>query len=178
MDINPNKKFKVTTPMPPVPDIDSGDSKLSFYDKENPDINLFNLVDDEVIRISGSKLQYFKYERSESNFDDVYMEERNKPIASTPIIVHSFYNPKPMEEDLGQFGINVTNDQIFTFNKSYIEQKLGRLPISGDVVLPQFQNVKYLIYQVQEDSFSLYGVYHLNCYAKVYRDDENNSRIG
>lgn len=171
------KKFKVTTKMPLLPDIDQGDSKLNFYDRENPDINLFNLVDDEIVRISGSKLQYYKYERSESNFDDVYMEERNKPITSVPITVHAFYNPKPMEEDLGQFGINVSNDQIFTFNKSYIEQKLGRVPISGDVVKPQFQEIKYLIYQVQEDSFSLYGVYHLNCYARVYRDDENNSRI-
>lgn len=172
-----DKKFKVTTQMPSIPDIDAGDSLLSFYDKTNPDINLFNLVDDELIRISGSKLYYYKYMQSESNHDDVYMEERNKVISSKPIVVHSFYNPKPIEEDLGQFGITVENDQIFTFNKSYIEQKLGRIPIPGDVVMPHFQKIKYGIYQVQEDTFDMYGVYHVNCIAKVYRDDEINSRI-
>lgn len=172
-----DNKFKFTTPMPPIPDIDSGDSMLSFYDKTNPDINLFNLVDDEIIRISGSKLLYFKFERSESNFDEVYMEERNKTIRKDAIVVHAYYNPKPIEEDLGQFGITVENDQVFTFNRSYIEQKIGRKPIAGDVVMPQFQNIKYGIYQVQEDVFDMYGVYHVNCMAKVYRDDVGNSEV-
>lgn len=172
-----DKKFKVTTPMPPIPDIDAGDSMLSFYDKTNPDINLFNLVDDEMIRISGSKLYYYKYMRTEASFDDVYMEERSKVINDQPIVVHAFYAPKPMEEDLGQFGITVENDQIFTFNKSYIEQKIGRTPIPGDVVMTHFQKVKYGIFQVQENSFDMYGVYHVNCIAKVYRDDEVNSKV-
>jgi len=59
---------------------------------------------------------------------------------------------------------------LFTFNKSYIEAKLGRPLISGDVIQPRFQNVYYDVYEVQQDSFAVYGVYHLVASARVLRD--------
>ena len=59
------------------------------------------------------------------------------------------------------------------FNKSSITQKLHRIPIAGDVIKPKFQNQKYEIFEVQEDSFQLYGVYHLVCVAKLLRDEES-----
>ena len=52
--------FKVSTKMPPLPEI-KGKSELSFFDQENNDINLFNLIDDELIRIAGSELLYYKF---------------------------------------------------------------------------------------------------------------------
>ena len=45
------KNFKVTTNMPPLPE-GEGSSMLNFFDQENADINLFNLVDDELIKIN------------------------------------------------------------------------------------------------------------------------------
>ena len=160
--------FKVTTNMPPVPE-GEGNSLLNFFDQENADINLFNLVDDELIKISGSELYYYKYFQSEE-FDDVYLESRNKPIASDPILVHGHYEPKALEENLSEFGIELTNDQLFIFNKSSIEAVLGRTPIPFDVVQPKFQNIKYELFEVQEESFEIYGVYHIVCAARVLRD--------
>ena len=160
--------FKVTTNMPPIPE-GEGNSLLNFFDQENADINLFNLVDDELIKISGSELYYYKYFQSEE-FDDVYLESRNKPIASEPILVHGHYEPKALEENLSEFGIELTNEQLFVFNKSYIEDTLSRIPLPGDVVKPKFQEQKYEIFQVQEDSFEIYGVYHVVCSAKLLRD--------
>jgi len=75
-----------------------------------------------------------------------------------------------MSEELTQFGIELTNDQLFTFNKSYIERKLGRSVIPGDVIKPFFQDQRYEIFEVVEDSFESYGVYHLVCSAKLLRD--------
>lgn len=162
------KNFKVTTQ---VPEVESAnvDSELSLFDQRNPDIGLFNLIDDEQIRLSGSKVNYFKYNRSQE-YDEVYMEQKNKPIARSPITLYAHYDPKVVEENLTQFGIQLTNDQIFTFNKSYAERRLGRSPIAGDLIQPHFQNIMYEIYEVQEDSFEGYGVYHYICTAKVLRD--------
>ena len=70
--------------MPPLPE-GEGKSLLNFFDQENADINLFNLVDDELIKISGSELYYYRYFQSEDH-DDVYLEARNKPIATAPLI--------------------------------------------------------------------------------------------
>jgi len=169
------KNFKVTTQ---VPDVESSnaDSELSLFDQSNPDIGFFNLIDDEQIRLSGSKVNYFKFNRA-TEYDSVYMEQKNKPINRSPIIVYAHYDPKVIEENLTQFGIQLTNDQLFTFNKSYVERRIGRAPIVGDLLQPHFQNVMYEIVEVQEDSFESYGVYHYICSAKVLRDSEDVNNV-
>lgn len=165
-----NRKFKVTRQMDGLPEL-QGATPLSFFDPANPDVNLFNLVDDEIIRITGSPLNYYK-SYVESDYDDVYLEARNRTVASEPIQVHGFYEPSVVEETLSQFGIEITNDQMFVFNKSYIEKALHREPRIGDQIKPQFQNIRYEVVEVQEDSFELYGVYHSVVTAKILRDDE------
>tara|TARA_Y100000034_G_scaffold78610_1_gene94472 strand:- start:1044 stop:1634 length:591 start_codon:yes stop_codon:yes gene_type:complete len=167
------ENFRVTTPVPQIPDLEElSDSTLNMFDPANPDIGLFNLIDDEIIRLSGSKMMYYKYYQN-ADYDPVYMEARNKPIAKDPILVHGHYEPRILEENLTQFGIELTNDQIFIFNKSYIEKVLSREVIPGDVILPEFQNQKYEIIEAQEDSFEVYGVYHIVCTAKIFRDSSD-----
>ena len=167
-----NKNYKVTTKLPQLPDLDEGEGLLNLFDQDNPDINMFNLVDDEMIRLAGSKFKFYKYYQTDE-YDEVYMESRNKPISKTPIMVHGHYDPVSMSEELTQFGIELTNDQLFTFNKSYIERKLGRSVIPGDVIKPMFQEQKYEVFEVVEDSFEAYGVYHLVCSAKLLRDSDD-----
>ena len=172
-----NKKYRVTTDMPIIPDMDS-ESELNLFDPKNPDINLFNIVDDELIRLSGSKLEFYKIYVDHTDIDEVYQEIREKVISRQPVTVFGHYEPSVLQENLTEFGIEVTNDQVFVFNKSYIQQKVGRRPKEGDIIKPHFQDQKYEIYQVQEDSFEAYGVYHLSCYAKLLRDtDEVNDEF-
>ena len=38
---------------------DDADGTLNLFDLNNPDINLFNAIDDELIKVSGSKLRIF-----------------------------------------------------------------------------------------------------------------------
>ena len=165
------KRFKVNRQMPNLPKLEGG-TPLSFYDPENPDVNLFNLIDDEIIRISGSPLKYFKAYIQDS-YDDVYLEAKNKAVVSEPLLVYGHYEPSIVEEVLSNFGIELTNDQMFIFNKSYIEKMLNRSPQIGDQITPEFQKQKYEIIEVQEDSFEMYGVYHILCTAKLLRESED-----
>ena len=167
--MNKDNRFKVGIEMPPLPTIEDS-TELSLFDPKNPDLGLHNLIDEEQIRLAGSKILYYKYFQSEGTIDPIYMEERMKTLHSEPIVVFGHYNPSPIEENLTQFGIELSNDQLFTFNKSSIETVLGRTPIPHDVVKPKFQNIKYEIIEVQEESFEIYGVYHLVCSARVLRD--------
>ena len=166
------KNWKVTTRMPELPDLDEGDRLLDMFDQDNADINLLNLVDEEMIRLGGSKMHFYKYYQTQ-DYDPVYMESRSKPISKQALTVYGHYDPVSMSEELTQFGIELKNDQLFTFNKSYIERKLGRAIIPGDVVKPAFQNQRYEIFEVVEDSFEAYGVYHLVCSAKLFRDSSD-----
>ena len=166
-----DKRFKVGIEMPPLISLE-GETELSLFDPQNPDLGLFNLIDEEQIRLSGSKLLYYKYFQSESTVDPIYMEERKKVLHSEPLTVFGHYNPTPVEENLTQFGIELTSDQLFVFNKSRIETVLERTPIPHDIIQPKFQNIKYEIIEVQEESFEIYGVYHLVCSAKILRDSD------
>lgn len=151
-----------------LPNADDYESPFKLFNKIN-DQNLFNIIDSEQIKLAGSPLMYYKYYQN-MEIDDVYGEQRNKAISFEPVKVYGHYEPKAIEENLTQFGIELTNDQQFTFNKSYVERKLGRMPMPGDIIKPEFQNMKYEIYEVQESSFETYGVYHLVCSAKLLRD--------
>jgi len=144
---------------------------LNLYDLDNPDIELFNLIDDELIRLGGSKILLYKYFRREGVVDDVFGEATHKVISDDPIALQGHYEPQALEENLTEFGIQVENHQLFTFNKSYIEKVVDRPLIPGDILQPKFQNLKFEIYEVQEDSFEVYGVYHLICSARVLRED-------
>lgn len=164
--------YKINKPNLAPLDLDYEDSPLNLYDPENPDLSLFNLIDDEIIKLSGSRLFIYKYYQTQ-NFDEVYGEERNKVISSESIVAYGHYEPKALEEPLTEFGIELTNDQLFTFNKAYIERRIGRPLIPGDQIKPAFQNQRYEIFEVQEDSFEAYGVYHLVCSAKLLRDSRD-----
>jgi hypothetical protein len=160
--------YRVTTGPDQFPDTEES-STLSLFDKHNPDKNLFNLIDDEVIKLSGSEILLYKYHKSDDG-DEVYMENKRKAINSDPVILFGHYDPRVIEENLTQFGVEVQNDQVFTFNKSYVERLVGRTIIIGDILKPSFQDMKFEVYEVQEDSFESYGIYHLMVHCKLLRD--------
>ena len=162
-------RYKVRTPPTNTPD--EKDSELSLFRKK-ADKNLFNLIDAETIRLSGSRVNIYKYIAS-NDVDEVYMESRQKTISPTPISVWSHYDPRPIEENLSEFGVEIQYDQVFIFNKSYLNSILGRDVVPGDIIEPEFQSIKFQVYEVQEDSFESYGVYHLMAHATVLRDTKD-----
>ena len=162
------KQFKTNNEITSPPETDG---VLNLFDLNNPDIELFNLVDDELIKIAGSKIYLYKFLGLEGS-DDLYQEDSMKSMSQEPETLWGHYEPRPIDENITEFGIVMENDQTFTFNKSYVLKVLGRPIIAGDVIRPKFQNLKYEVYEVQEDAFDVYGVYHLLCWAKVLRDDD------
>jgi len=162
-------RYKVNTPPTNIPE--ERDARLSLFQKKN-DKNLFNIIDSENIKLSGSKIKVYKYMQS-NDVDDIYMESRQKTISPEPVVVWGHFDPRPIEENLSQFGVEVQYDQVFNFNKSYVENLLGSPIEIGDVLEPEFQDIKFEVYEVQEDSFEAYGVYHLLVHAKVLRDTQD-----
>jgi hypothetical protein len=130
------------------------------------------MVDAENIKLSGSRIKVFEYIPS-NDIDDVYQESRQKTIAHEPVTLWAHYDPRPIEENLSQFGVEMQIDQVFVFNKSYTENILGRSIAIGDVLQPEFQEMKFEVFEVQEDSFEAYGVYHLMVHAKLLRDTQD-----
>ena len=109
----------------------SADSKLSLFDRGSNDLELFNLVDEELIRLSGSKIYYYKSFIDES-YDKVYLESRNRIVSKTPIILWASFDPRAIEEEMSEFGLELTNDQTFVFNKS--SSDIGH---TSDTIIPK-----------------------------------------
>jgi len=146
--------------------------ELNMFDKNNPDTRLFDTVDGEMIQLAGSELLLFRYTK-DSNYDNLYDEHAGKVLYQKPVLIYGHYDPRPVEEEMSEFGIELTNDQIFTFNKTTVENAIGRPLAPGDVIKPRFQNIYYDVFEVQEDSFEAYGVYHLMVHAKLLRDTQD-----
>ncbi len=154
------------------------DNELGMFHLDNPDIGLFNLVDGELLKLAGSEIFIFKYERTEE-VEDIYQEDRDKVINPLPVKVYGHYEPRAVEEVLTEFGLEAENDQMFTFNKSDLEMTLKRRLLPGDIVKPVFQDLFFEVFEVQESSFEVYGVYHLVATAKVLRDvDDRIPNLG
>ena len=114
----------------------------------------------------------YKYEREDTASNDLYGEDRKKKIYSKKFVI-GHYDPTMIQENLTEFGIQLENDQFFTFNKDYIETMVGRPLQPGDIIHPVFQNFLYEVYEVQEDRFDNYGVYHIVASAKLLRESES-----
>ena len=114
--------------------------RLSMYDPTNPDINILNVVDGELVGLAGSQLLVYRYEQGE-DFDDLYDEHRGKALYQNPVVAVGHYDPRPVEENLSEFGLELTNDQTFTFNLTDIDSAVGRRLRPGDVIKPKFQNL-------------------------------------
>ena len=147
-----------------------------MFDLENPDIGFFNRIDSELIRLAGSQVLVFRY-TGEENYDDVLDEDPMKVYDPNPALVDCHYDPRMFEEPLADFGIEMSNDQTFTFNKDDVLHQLGREIKPGDIIFSKFQNTLYEVTEVQEDSFESYGVYHLVASAKVLRIYEKLLRM-
>jgi len=166
-NFNPFELVPSNEDAPAVPE----ENRLNMFSERNPDIGLFNMLDEEIISKGGSEFYIYKFELDEG-YDELYEEDRLKKYGSK-VLVRGHYNPLPVGEELSEFGIKLTNDQLFTFNRSYLDSSLGRKLQAGDVIQPRFQNLMYEVHEVQEDGFASYGVYHYVATGQVRRDLES-----
>jgi hypothetical protein len=149
---------------------------MSVFNDFAQDRGLLDSVDSETINLGGSEIDVYLYQ-GDSNYDDLYDEERVKVLSPVPKSIVGHFEPVTIEEHLGEFGIELQTDQVFTFNKTDIEERLGRSLRPGDVLKPAFYDAFYTVHEVQEDSFESYGVYHLVVQAKFWRDSEYVYRL-
>jgi len=144
---------------------------LSVFEDFGADRALFNMVNNELIKLGGSEVTVYKFLSTE-NFDDLYDEDRIKALSPVPVGTYAHFDPVPIQENLSEFGLELTSELSFTFNREEIRKLLGRNLRAGDVIRPAFQNFFYAVYEVQEDSFESYGVYTLTAQARIWRDGD------
>lgn len=104
---------------------------LQQFDPENPEHDLFNLWDQEVIQIGGSPLYYYDLFINIQNIDQLYVEARDKLWSPCPVCIYGYYDPISSSNQLGMFGIDSPDEIMLEFNYRHVLKTLGKPPQIG-----------------------------------------------
>jgi len=130
---------------------------LQQFDPENPEHDLFNLWDQEVIEIGGSPLFYYEVFINVNNIDELYVEARDKLWSQCPICVHGYYDPIPSQNAMGAFGFDSPDEMMFEFNYRHVLSTIGHAPKIGSRIYSPHKREHWVVVQRNVEVFKLWG---------------------
>lgn len=130
---------------------------LEQFDPESPELDLFNVWDQEVIEIGGTPLFYYDVFININNIDELYVEARDKIYCQTPIQIYGYYDPIPSQNMMGVFGIDSPDEMMFEFNYQHVLKKLGHAPKIGSRIFSPHKRENWMVIQRNVEVFKLWG---------------------
>jgi hypothetical protein len=140
---------------------------LQQFDPNNPEHDLFNLWDQEIIEIGGSPLYYYDIFINMANIDSLYVEARDKLWSPCPVCIYGYYDPIPSQNMMGAFGIDSPDEMMFEFNYRHVLKKLGFAPKIGARIFSPHKREHWVIAQRNVETFKLWGVKTASDVSKV-----------
>jgi hypothetical protein len=147
-----------------------GESPLSQFDPENPDLNLFNSFDAELINIAGTPIFYYELFIQKNTIDPLYREDRGKIWAITPIELRGYYEPIPSQNYVNMFGTDAPDEMKFEFNYREVLKKLGHPPKLGSRLFTPHKRENWVIVQRNVGEFRLWGELRLLIIAQRFQE--------
>lgn len=143
---------------------------LIQFDPQNPEFDLFNLYDFEVIQIGGAPLQYYDLFINVNNIDELYMEARDKLWSPVPICIYGYYDPIPSSNMMGVFGVDSPDEMMFEFNYRHVLTQLGKPPKIGARIFSPHKQEHWVIIQRNVEVFKLWGELRLQVMCKRFQE--------
>jgi hypothetical protein len=148
----------------------SGESPLAQFDPENPDLNLFNSFDAEIIDIAGSPIFYYELFIQKQTIDPLYREDRGKIWSITPIELKGYYEPITSQNYVNMFGTDAPDEMKFEFNYREVLKKLGHPPKLGSRLFTPHKRENWVIVQRNVGEFRLWGELRLLIIAQRFQE--------
>jgi len=115
-------------------------SELKVYDVEAPEHYTVDSMNQEWIDVNSPLIHYWKIDQATtlSNTDDLGMlyGEATEDVAfvnNEPFRVKALIEVSPILEELSRAGLTEISEINFICNKEYMIEKIGRLPVPGDI---------------------------------------------
>jgi len=144
---------------------------LQQFDPENPEHDLFNLWDQEVIEIGGSPMFYHDLFINVNNIDELYVEARDKLWSEHPICIHGYYDPKPSENMMGMFGIDSPMlETMFEFNYKHVLTQIGHAPKIGARIYTPHKRENWVIVQRNVEVYQMWGEIRLQVLCNRFQE--------
>lgn len=144
---------------------------LQQFDPENPEHDLFNLWDQEVIEIGGSPLYYYEVFINFNNIDELYLEARDKVWSQFPICLYGWYDPKVTENYQNMFGLDSPmKEMLFEFNYKNVLKTLGHPPKIGSRIYSPHKRENWVIIQSTTEVYKLWGELRLHIICERFQE--------
>lgn len=144
---------------------------LQQFDPSNPEMDLFNSYDQEVIQIGGSPLFYYEIFINLSNIDELYMEARDKIWSQQPICLYGYYDPIPSQNAMGAFGIDSPDEMMFEFNYRSVLTALNHAPKIGARIFSPHKKENWVVKQRGVEVFKLWGEIRLQVMCDRFQEN-------
>jgi hypothetical protein len=132
---------------------------LQQFDPDNPDLDLFNLWDEEAIKIGGSPIFYYEvFIQVQNTFDPFYVEDRGKIYSNNPRQLYCSYEPVTPPTYMTQFGPDgYTPDMKFEFNYKAVLKAIGHPPKIGARLFTPHKRENWKIVERQTGEYKMWG---------------------
>ena len=107
---------------------------LSLYDPKNPDRQLFDTIETELIALTSPPILYYKLDHLHNNIDSLYGEATRRDGYCAPITIYGNYEDSTMEQELTQWGLQELEELEIFFNYNHLFNTIGDKIQIGDVV--------------------------------------------
>jgi hypothetical protein len=140
------------------------------FDPENPEHSLFNMWDEEIIKIGGSPIFYYEVFIQSGSVDPVYHEDRGKIFSNNPIPLYCLYEPIPSKNQMSAFGIDSPDEMIFEFNYAAVLAAIGHEPKIGSRLYTPHLREDWVIIQRNRGEFKMWGGLRLQILAQKFQE--------
>ena len=106
---------------------------LSVYDPDNPDRQLMDIIETEMISLSAPPCKYYKLVKTHQNLNPVYGEATRRDYSDPVVIYGSYEDPSP-EQELTQWGLQELEEIEMWFNYNHLLQTIGDQLHIGDIL--------------------------------------------
>lgn len=141
------------------------------FDDNAPEHDLFNIWDQEAIMVGGSPIFYYELFIDTNNIDPIYLENRSKIFAPTPVELWGYYEPITSQNNQTPFGIDSPDDMLFEFNYRAVLNTLGHVPKIGSRLFTPLFKENWVVIERKTAEFKLYGVVRLQLVCQRFQED-------
>jgi len=143
---------------------------IAQFDPENTTHDLFNLWDQDSIKIGGSPIMYFECLINFTTVDKLYLEARDKLFSTYPVQLYGFYEPVPDQNHQNMFGIDSLEDMIFEFNKQAVIDAIGHVPKLGSRLYSPHKRQNWVVIQRNMGEWKMWGELRIQLLCQKFQE--------
>ena len=146
------------------------------FDPSNPELNTFNLWDQELIQRTGAPLMYYEvYIQTHNTVDELYWEDRGKLFCNLPIQLWGLYEPVTQQNFQTAFGIDSPDELTFELNYRAVLQAIGHPPKIGSRLYTPHKGENWELVQRKLSEYKMWGEIRLQLVCIRFQESTTTS---